>query len=267
MIPQVEAALDAVLGGVAILRSAKGAGRIFELYVMTGIANALLADGYQVWLERSDESKILPTDADRRFIQRGGVPTGVPSRLAGPGNASYIVFRNGDGAPEWEIWNGIAFQGRSGGTHEIDIAIVSRATGQALRSRPLGGLPTGRPRVAVECKDVGHPGKVDEMRAFIARLYDLSILSSHRPYFPSISPFAVIHPGNPSDCDHNTATTYRQENKQTQNIIACRSGFAPGAAALTGYHFIRPHAQIQVATPASTSLFVAVKDWCRARGY
>ena len=47
---EVQAALNAIVGGVAVLRAAKGAGRIFELYVMTGIANALQADGYEVWL-------------------------------------------------------------------------------------------------------------------------------------------------------------------------------------------------------------------------
>ena len=262
---EVQAALNAIVGGVAVLRAAKGAGRIFELYVMTGIANALQADGYEVWLERSDETRIGPSDVNRRFIQRGGQPTGVPSRNAGASNASYIVFRSGPTSPEWEIWNGVVFGGRSGGTHEIDIAIVSGSTGHRLRVS--GGIPIGRPRVAIECKDVGSNGSVDEMRTFVARLYDLTFLTGHRVHFPAISPFCTIYPGNPLERDHAPVSTYRKENEQTCNVVARRSGFVSGAAALTGYHFIRPHAQIRVTTAAPALLFNSVKDWCRARGY
>jgi hypothetical protein len=93
------------------------------------------------------------------------------------------------------------------------------------------------------------------------------MLTSHAPHFPNVSPFGVIHPGNPSDRDHSAVATYRQENDRTYNAIARQSGFVAGAAALTGYHFIRPHAQIKVTTTAPAALFAAVKDWCRTRGY
>ena len=43
MIVDVKAALDAIVGGAANLRQAKGAGRIFELFVMTGIVISILA--------------------------------------------------------------------------------------------------------------------------------------------------------------------------------------------------------------------------------
>ncbi len=266
MIPQVQVALDKIVGGLPTLRFAKGAGRIFELYVMTGIALSLKNAGYEVWLERSDETRIHPHDTDRRFIQRGGAPSGIPSKYAGAKNGSYIVFRAAPGSAMWEIWNGIQFQGRSGGNHEIDIAIVPRSTGRELRQSPSGGRPTGRPRVAIECKDVGAPGSIDEMRAFIARLYDLTLLDGHRTYM-GISPYRAINPGNPSNCDHDPAKTYWQENERTYNAIARRSGFVTGASALTSYHFVRPHRDIKTSTSNPTALFDAVTDWCVTRGY
>ncbi len=77
MIDDVRAALDSILGSATILRSANGAGRIFELFVMTGIAAHLQTQGFDVWLQRSDGTQISAADSDKRFIQRGGAPTGV----------------------------------------------------------------------------------------------------------------------------------------------------------------------------------------------
>jgi hypothetical protein len=153
MIPAVQAALNTILVGVPTLQYANGAGRIFELFIMSGIAERLQSLGFDVWLQRSDATRINAGDADRRFIQRGGAPTGVQSAVAGPDNASVIGFQRGVDARSWEIWNGIQFRGRSSGLHEIDIAVVPLEVGNALRQ--AGGTPQGRPRVAIECKDVG----------------------------------------------------------------------------------------------------------------
>jgi hypothetical protein len=191
MIPAVEAALNAIVGRVATLEHAAGAGRIFELFVMTSLAHGLRDAGFTVWLQRSDGTRILPADADRRFIQRGGAPTGVPAASAGSDNASVIGFRWRRRA-SWEIWNGIQFSGRSGAKHEIDISIVPATVGAALRQS--GGTPVGRPRVAIECKDVGAAGSLDEMRAFLARLYDVTLLHAHHRHLSFPAPRA-IHPG------------------------------------------------------------------------
>jgi len=200
VINAVRNALNSVLGSVAGLNSAAGAGRIFELYLMTGIAVELQTRGFDVWLQRSDGSRILPTDVDRTFIQRGGGPSSLPPASAGPGNASVIGLRKPSGS-EWEVWNGIQFRGRSGGTHEIDIALVPKTVADQLRT--TGGMPFGRPRVSIECKDVGQPGSVDEMRAFVARLYDLTVLQGHEPYVQAQYPGPAmgIYPGSPTGGD------------------------------------------------------------------
>ena len=48
MITQINSSLKAILGNVAVLKSASGAGRVFELFVMTGIARELKNHGYEV---------------------------------------------------------------------------------------------------------------------------------------------------------------------------------------------------------------------------
>jgi hypothetical protein len=260
MISDVQAALDAVLGSAVTLRKANGAGRIFELFIMTGVATRLQSRGFDVWLQRSDGSRILSSDSDRRFIQRGGSPTGVSQAAKGPGNASVIGLRKTASGSEWEIWNGIQFEGRSGATHEIDIAVVPREVGTQLRL--TGGLPFGRPRVAIECKDVGQAGSVDEMRAFIARLYDITVLQGHQPYLNFPPPTRGIYPGTfGGDPFYAAQLTYRDENLHSFNGIARRTGFASGAAAMTNYYAVEPHGFITVGSTEAAALMDAVAQW------
>ena len=266
MIPQVEAALASIPGRAPTLKRACGAGRAFELFLMGGIACALQLRGYDVWLQRSDGTRIQPWDSDRRFIQRGGVPTGIAGAAQGSNNAGTIGFRFQQ-RPAWELWNGIQFEGRSGATHEIDLAIVSASVGHALRARPKGGRPIGRPRVAIECKDVAAPGSVDEMRAFVARLYDVTLLVSHHAHLSLGGTAQTIHPGLPPTSMHAPATTYWEENRRTLNVIARKSGFVSGAAAMTCYHSVEPHDSIAATSSAAWRLFDTVADWIFAKGY
>ena len=266
MIPSIHAALNAVLGNVAALQHANGAGRAFELFVMTAIARELQVRGYDVWLQRSDGTRIAPGNANRNFVQRGGAPTGVASAANGNSNPSVIGFR-WPHRSAWEIWNGVQFEGRSGALHEIDLAIVPASVGNHLRAIPMGGCPTGRPRVSIECKDVGQAGSLDEMRAFVARLYDLTLLYAHHSYLPFGPLRQAIHPAAPVGPLHSAVFTYWQENHRTLNVIARRTGFVHGTAALTGYHVIEPHGGIVVGSPNITGLVTRVVSWLFNRGY
>src|SRR5215207_2279964 len=122
MIPAVATALDSIVGNVVTLRNAKGAGRAYELYIMTGIAMELKQLGCTVWVQRSDGSRIAPVDSDRRFVQRGGVPTGIPGAAQGKSNGSSIVFRMPGSGREWEICNGIKFK--------EEVEVITRLTSQ-----------------------------------------------------------------------------------------------------------------------------------------
>ena len=266
-IDQVKNNLRAIIGSVATLRNAAGAGRAFELYVMTGIGRALQARGYHVWVQRSDGSRVRPTDSDRRFIQRGGAPTGIAAGMQGPDNASSIVFRRGQRSA-WELLNGIQFKGRSAAFHEIDLAILPESVARTLRNSSNGGRPLGRPRISIECKDVGISGSVDEMRAFVARLYDLTILHAHHRHLNVVGAAPrVIHPGAPGDRVHRPTITYWNENRRTLNVLARRTGFVKGSAALSGYFAVEPHAGIAVGSNAATELMERIADWIAGQGY
>jgi len=265
VINDVRKALGAIIGSAINLRHSDGPGRAFELYVMTGIARALKARGYEVWIQRSDGSRVRPADRDRHFVQRGGAPTGIVPATKGPGNASTIVFRR-DCRPAWELLNGVLFKGRSSAFHEIDVALVPEAVASVLRNSS-GGSPLGRPRISIECKDVGTDGSVDEMRAFVARMYDLTILSAHHRYLAVACPPSAIHPGAPSGPTHRPALTYWQENRRTLNVLARRTGFVRGTAALSGYHAVAPYGSIKVRSASATQLMDDVADWICSRGY
>ncbi|HLG55472.1 MAG TPA: hypothetical protein VI485_09075 [Vicinamibacterales bacterium] len=264
MLSEVRTALSQVLGASSVLRRAAGRGRLFELFILTGIATRLRNHGCDVWLQRSDGSRIYSGDSDRRFVQRGGAPSGMPSAAQGTVNASVIAFRTASGS-QWEIWNGIQFQGRSGATHEIDIAVVPAQIGNDLRTSG-GGVPFGRPRVAIECKDVGTAGTVDEMRALVARLYDLTILQGHQPHFNFNPPYQAIYPGNLGGHSfHSSRFRYWDENRHTMNALARRAGFSAGSVALTSYYAIEPHGRIRVGSSETDALLDAVRDWIVSR--
>lgn len=265
MISDVRNALRAIVGRAINLSHSDGPGRAFELYVMTGIARALKARGYEVWIQRSDGSRVRPADRERHFVQRGGAPTGIAPAAQGPGNASTIVFRRG-GRPAWELLNGVQFKGRSSAFHEIDVALVPEAVASALRNSS-GGSPLGRPRISIECKDVGTNGSVDEMRAFVARMYDLTVLCDHHRYLGVAGPPSAIYPDAPSGPTHRPVLTYWQENRRTLNVLAGRTGFVRGAAALSGYHAVAPYGGITVRSASATQLMDDVADWIRRRGY
>jgi hypothetical protein len=263
MITEVQNALDSILGHVANLLRANGAGRLFELFVMTGMAENLSGRGYDVWLQRSDGSRMLPGDPTLEFIQRGGAPGGIAPAASGAGNASCIGFQRPGSAQAWEIWNGVQFEGRSGAAHEFDVAIVPQQVGSELRL--AGGQPFGRPRVAVECKDVATSGSIDEMRTLVARLYDVTILQGHGFHLHlGYSPQAIYPANFGGDPYHDARKTFRHENLHTLNVFARRTGFAKGSAAMTGYHCIQPHGWITAGSSEAGTLLNDIADWIDA---
>lgn len=260
MIADVQNALDTILGHAANLRQAKGAGRIFELFVMTGVAEKLFGLGHDVWLQRSDGKRMLPGDPTLDFIQRGGGPAGIPPATSGAGNASCIGFKKSGSSQIWEIWNGVQFEGRSGATHEFDLAVVPQQVGAELRL--TGGQPFGRPRVAVECKDVATSGSIDEIRTLVARLYDVTILKGHRFHLSLGSSPQAIYPANfGGDPYHDSRDTYRQENLHSFNVFARRTGFAKGAVSLTGYHCVLPFGAVTAGSSEADTLFNDIAKW------
>lgn len=260
MISDIQSALDAIVGNVVQLKHANGAGRQFELYIMTGVALELArVHRCSVDIQRSDGTRVGPSDRDREYVQRGGAPTGMPGYAMGPSNMSTLVFRLPGKTEEWEIWNGVQFAGRSGGTHEFDIAIVPAHAGQQLRLLPTGGTPIGRPRVAIECKDVQTPGSSDEMRALVARIYDVTFLKAHPRPAAFRGAKTSIHPGEPSR--DKASQTFSDSNAENLCIIARRTGFRAGATAIAPYYRVLPHGPVATRSVAYRILVSQICNW------
>jgi hypothetical protein len=100
------------------------------------------------------------------------------------------------------------------------------------------------------------------MRAFVARLYDLTVLQSHQPYLNVPAPPQGIYPGNFGGVPFYAArVTYWEENRHSFNAIARRTGFASGAAAMTSYYAIEPHGFITAGSTESAALMDSVAQW------
>ncbi|WP_421993968.1 hypothetical protein [Roseococcus sp.] len=65
---------------------------------------------------------------------------------------------------------------------------------------------------------------------------------------------------------HAPARSYWEKNRRTLNVIARKSGFVTGAAAMTGYHSVEPHTGIAATSTSAQGLFDAVTDWIVANG-
>jgi hypothetical protein len=96
--------------------------------------------------------------------------------------------------------------------------------------------------------------------AFIARLYDVTLLHAHHRHmhFPHAR---ALHPGSPNEPKHRAIVTYWQENRRTKNIIARRTGFTGGTAPLGDYHRIEPHRDITVGSSTVDDLVWSVVNW------
>lgn len=260
MIPAIKKALGSIVGNTTWPNNAAGAGRIYELYLMTALADRLKAAGATVWVQRSDGTKINATDANPVFVQRAGAPSGLPGAGQGANGMSTIAFSLKNSTKIWEIWNGVQFSGRSGAKHEFDIAIVPHDTGTVLRGLSKGGVPFGRPVVAIECKDVSTAGSVDEMRAFIARLYDVTALNHHAQYLTNVcNPLTTIHPGQlPRDTPFSS---YRQSNISCGSLIVRRTGFVSGTNALASYYFVTRYGSVTFGSSALNSLLNYLTAW------
>jgi hypothetical protein len=233
-------------------------GRIFELYVMTGIAEALQNIGWTIRLLGSDGRQLAPGEP---FVQRGGKPTGIAPASRGKLGQSSILIQRSQSAESWEIWNGIQFRGRSGGLHEFDISIVPGDLADDLRRSTSGGVPFGKPVVAIECKDVTAPGSPDEMRALIARLYDVTLLGVHT-YLTGGGQVNQIYPVDCSNPGYLIAhKTFKIANRSTKSALVRTGTFSMGAISMTSHYGISPYASVTPGSVGAATFFNEISRW------
>jgi hypothetical protein len=232
------------------------------LLLMTEIASELDDRGYEIQLLRSDGTTQDPQKDKMTFIQRGGAPSGIRPASQGPHGPTSIVFRRAKGLRRWEIWNGVQFVGRSGGRHEFDIAVVPKRLGNALRNHPSGGRPFGHGWLSIECKDLATNGSVDEMRAFVARVYDTTFLTLHASHMGAAGSLRKVYARDVHGQGFGTAkSTYRLENQNSFHAIARRSGFTTGSAPMSAYYFVRRFDDLAVGSAELDTFTQEICDW------
>lgn len=263
MLAEVGQLLDAIAGASVSLQAANGAGRHFELLIIAEIASELNQRGYSIDLISSDGTRQSTTSGPIVYRQRGGVPSPVPPASWGSTGPTSILFRSKKSEQEWEIWNGVEFDGRSGGRHEFDIAIVPKALADDVRS--TGGAPLGHGWVLIECKHRKDAASPDEARTLIARIYDTTLLRSHVPYLrPSQKAARIFPPTTFSPGYGPGAITYRERNKAGYTALVRTTGFSLGAIALTAGYFIAQHENIALGSAELAGFRKDVANWIDA---
>jgi hypothetical protein len=158
----------------------------------------------------------------------------------------------------------VQFKGRSGALHELDISIVPSQLAIVLRAGSAEGFPFGRPRVAIECKDVGATGGPDEMRSVVARMYDLTILHGHRSYLKLPNGYIFDSPV-PTFSQPSASQTYLKSNLASLCVLARRSGLSSGAANMIGLFHVRPYTNVTHPSPSANLLVSDVASWINSK--
>lgn len=262
MLATIQAILDNLANATVSVSTASGLGRAFELLLMSGMASELKSRGYQVELLRSDGVTQSAASGTMTFIQRGGAPSGIQPAAGGPYGPTSILFRRSGELPTWEIWNGVQFVGRSGGRHEFDISIVPKRLGDALRNSPSGGRPFGHGWLSLECKDTETNGSLDEMRAFVARIYDTTLLHWHASHIGAAAPLCKVYSMNAANAGFGRANqSFRAANQHIFQGIARRTGFTKGTGLLSMYYFVRCFDNLSVGSANLADFLAESCDW------
>lgn len=158
-----------------------GQGKALEAWVLLKLAHTVhqtLSATWSVSLRRGDGSSLpagasfdLPSQHSRIQESSSTAPCYV-----------LLEHRQQPGL-RFELRCGLQWLGRSGAKHEIDVSVVPAEIGEAI-SRHGGGYPHGLPIIAIECKDKGGIGPLDETRQKLARMYDLTLVTKPVPHGP-----------------------------------------------------------------------------------
>jgi hypothetical protein len=173
---------------------------------------------------------------------------GATGGKIGNGQAGHVHF-DWRGTP-FEIHANIEYRGRSGETHEIDLGFIQSSVAARLRAVTGGGRPTGRPRVALECKFKPGTGSKDEARQTVARLFDLHFLAGHQypssGSRPSVWPEASIQYGT-----DRRKIYYQQSFRNCFNAICRLGGVSQNTGAYLNFNGVVPYRDLRPGNPAT----------------
>jgi hypothetical protein len=150
-----------------------GPGKALEAWVLMKLAWSVQRrlPSWNVSLRRGDEQ---PLPSGTPFVLPGGGSRIRPSHRNAPGYVHLASARESDF--DLEVHGSLKWRGRSGAKHECDVSVIPAAIAHGLRTNG-GGFPRGLPIAAVECKDKGRVGTLDETRQTLARMFDLALVT------------------------------------------------------------------------------------------
>ncbi len=155
-----------------------GEGKALEAWVLMKLANTVRRQMNRFWRVslRQGDGTTLPSGSTFNFpSQRSRIQ---PSSATAPG---YVLIEHKTHTDRrFELRGSVQWKGRSDAKHEIDVSMLPASIGEAIRNNG-GGYPHGLPIVAVECKDKGGFGPLDETRQTLARMYDLVLVTQPIP--------------------------------------------------------------------------------------
>jgi len=235
--------LDHLIGTGSRSQTTAGQGADFEMWLLLRIAERLASAPFQAVLHDHACTAIAP----------GGMfSLGATGGKIGNGPAGHVHF-DWRGV-EFEIHANIEYRGRSGEAHEIDLGFIQSSVAAHLRTSPAGGRPTGRPRLAIECKFKPGTGSKDEARQTVARLFDLHFLAGHQypssGARPSVWPEASIQYGV-----DRRRIYYQQSFNNCFNAICRIGGVSQNTGAYLAFNGVAPYRDLRPGHP-STDAFL-----------
>ena len=214
------------------------AGKAFELWLAFRLAAYWSRHGAIVDLLDGAGNILAPGDP---FVTRDAPGHIARANAAKPGSIR-VDFQPGvtdaGGVPiaEYELHGSVKFHGRSTALHECDISLIPAELGRRIRNRgdgPDEGYAAGLPPVALECKKHKKDGPVGEAREMVARLFDITRVSTTSPAHWGQLFWPVGAPTIGGGCRYRF---YRHQFQDGYYAIVRSSGFNAGAIRLN-YHY------------------------------
>ena len=230
-------AFRAAHGGMAV---PTGEGKALEAWVLMKLAYTVRRHMTRFWRVslRQGDGTVLPAGASFNFpSQRSRIQ---PSSPTAPG---YVLIEHvTDTDRRFELRGSVQWKGRSAAKHEIDVSMLPAAISEAIRNNG-GGYPHGLPIVAVECKDKGGYGPLDETRQTLARMYDLVLVTQPIPGWSC----RIFETNTHTRWGRKSSRYISFFQKGTFGIV--RAGhFQSGATTLAGHYSIGHYRNIYTAT-------------------
>ncbi|MFW0930147.1 hypothetical protein [Providencia sp. VP23HZSY-1] len=229
------------------------AGTLFEVWICLRIAEELEQRGMKPLLFQEGNPPQQVKANPNRHVQSITFKSS-PGKI-GAGNGCFIVF-------DWdtikhEIQISIEYEGRSGSLHEIDVSIIPHEIANDIRknNHTYTGYPFGAPKLAIECKDKRNKGSKDEARNFLARLYDIHLLTGHL-VTGGIGVISRIYSSRNNGIDYGERhKTYKNSFSKSYNVMCHSGSVVQEAINYLDFYQVKIHQQL---TPSSynTSNFI-----------